>query len=286
MRWRSAPSDGIDDGMPWSRPAHPVRATTIHLLTAQRAAFHLLRSAAVTATQNPDWSVDELILALDLYVREHLLDDTDPKVIELSETLNALPLHPPETRTATFRNPNGVARKLTNLANFDPAYGGKPTKGARLDEVVYKRWASTPAELAQAAAAIRLNLSVGELPSTPEPDEDEVQADEGTLLYRRHRVRERSAKLRAAKIKKATAGGSPLRCEVCHFDFEATYGNRGAGFMECHHVRPLHEVGTTTTRVEDLALVCANCHRMIHRREPWPTPGELADLLSHNEAKH
>lgn len=29
------------------------------------------------------------------------------------------------------------------------------------------------------------------------------------------------------------------------------------------------------TKLSDLALICANCHRMIHRRAPWPTPKEL-----------
>ncbi|WP_308114324.1 HNH endonuclease [Streptomyces brasiliscabiei] len=38
--------------------------------------------------------------------------------------------------------------------------------------------------------------------------------------------------------------------------------------MECHHVIPLHEAGEGQTKLIDLALVCANCHRMIHRRAP------------------
>lgn len=53
------------------------------------------------AVKNPDWVVDELILALDLYLREGLLDDTDPKVLELSALLNRLPIHPREARTSS-----------------------------------------------------------------------------------------------------------------------------------------------------------------------------------------
>jgi putative restriction endonuclease len=30
-----------------------------------------------------------------------------------------------------------------------------------------------------------------------------------------------------------------------------------------------------TTRLEDLALLCANCHRMIHRASPWLSVEEL-----------
>ncbi|MBN4084034.1 HNH endonuclease [bacterium AH-315-A03] len=40
------------------------------------------------------------------------------------------------------------------------------------------------------------------------------------------------------------------------------------------------EAGQTTTRLSDLALVCSNCHRMIHRRSPWPTPIELGLLIA------
>jgi hypothetical protein len=29
-----------------------------------------------------------------------------------------------------------------------------------------------------------------------------------------------------------------------------------------------------------LARVCANCHRMIHRRRPWLRVGELSDLVA------
>ncbi|UZW66371.1 hypothetical protein OC195_21405 [Priestia flexa] len=33
------------------------------------------------------------------------------------------------------------------------------------------------------------------------------------------------------------------------------------------------------TKVEDIALVCANCHRMLHRQRPWLSISELKQLL-------
>ena len=74
------------------------------------------------------------------------------------------------------------------------------------------------------------------------------------------------------------AGGRPT-CQVCSFDFEAAYGDCGAGYVECHHVVPLHQAGEGRTRLSDLALSCCNCHRMIHRRAPWPTPEELRTIM-------
>ena len=57
-----------------------------------------------------------------------------------------------------------------------------------------------------------------------------------------------------------------LRCEGCGFDFAATYGELGHGFAECHHVVPLADLRAgSRTRLSDLVILCANCHRMIHR---------------------
>jgi hypothetical protein len=106
----------------------------------------------------------------------------------------------------------------------------------------------------------------------------EVSGSEGRLYVLRHRLRERDARLRERKVDAVRRGGGSLSCEVCRFDFEETYGERGRGFIESHHIVPLHETGERTTRLDDLALLCANCHRMV-QRSPWLAPGELRDLM-------
>ncbi len=60
--------------------------------------------------KNPPWTRDEFILALDLYFKEPTArgSKTHPAVIELSETLNNLPIRPPTEPGTTYRNPNGV----------------------------------------------------------------------------------------------------------------------------------------------------------------------------------
>src|SRR5690606_16167532 len=55
--------------------------------------------------RNPPWTEEELILALDLYLREGLLDDQDPPVIELSTMLNQLPQQGERPDASRFRNP-------------------------------------------------------------------------------------------------------------------------------------------------------------------------------------
>lgn len=58
--------------------------------------------------RNPSWAVDELLLALDLYLEAGLLDDGDPRVVELSDILNGLPIH-------TFRPDEGGSVMRTVL---------------------------------------------------------------------------------------------------------------------------------------------------------------------------
>lgn len=70
-------------------------------------------------------------------------------------------------------------------------------------------------------------------------------------------------------------------CMVCGFDFERRYGKLGRGYIECHHIDPLsgRDGLAKPTKLEHLAMVCANCHRMIHRKTPCMTIGELKALL-------
>ena len=95
--------------------------------------------------RNPDWIEDELILALDLYLREGALDDTDQPVIELTEVLNRLPIHTLRPDVERFRNPNGVALKLTNSQALNPAYPGVGSGGAT-DSTAWSGIGTTPTQ--------------------------------------------------------------------------------------------------------------------------------------------
>jgi len=75
--------------------------------------------------RNPNWTEDELLLVINLYFENSWLDKTNPKVIEMSQILNRLPVHSKENRKKNFRNPNGVAMKLGNLRRLDPDYEGE-----------------------------------------------------------------------------------------------------------------------------------------------------------------
>lgn len=241
--------------------------------------FNQLQSAS--SRRNPDWAIDELILALDLYLRLGLLDDRHSEVRTLSRLLNALPIHSDRPDVARFRNPNGVALKLANFAAIDPSYDGVGmTRGSRRDHEVWDHFVDNRDELHEIAERLRAGADAGPdfFPVEPVDDEDGVM--EGRLLFRQHRARERNRRLVERKKQQVLASVGALACEVCGFDFRITYGERGDGFIECHHIRPLAESGLTQTRQADLALLCANCHRMVHRYQPWPSMSELRELLT------
>ncbi|MGA5043903.1 HNH endonuclease [Streptomyces arboris] len=122
--------------------------------------------------------------------------------------------------------------------------------------------------MAEAAQRIRQGLTAGAFQDLPPETEgeDDFSALEGRLLLGRHRSRERNKGLRKKKLDTVLRQGHQLACEACGFDFERVYGDRGRGYIECHHVVPLHEAGEGRTKLSDLALIRANCYRMIHRR--------------------
>jgi predicted HNH restriction endonuclease len=63
-------------------------------------------------------------------------------------------------------------------------------------------------------------------------------------------------------------------------EYGGAYGARGEGFIECHHTKPVESLGDDTpTKLSDLALLCSNCHRMIHAKRPWLSLAELSAAL-------
>ncbi|MFZ6024576.1 MAG: HNH endonuclease [Bacteroidota bacterium] len=98
-------------------------------------------------------------------------------------------------------------------------------------------------------------------------DEELLAVEEGRerRFLKMHKIIERNRKIVEQKKRLAVANGT-LNCEVCQFDFEKTYSSIGRNFIECHHKVPIAVGGVVITTVESLALVCPNCHRMLHRK--------------------
>jgi len=238
------------------------------------------------ARRNPPWTRDELILALDLYFEENPLHTSqkNPKIVELSALLNKLPVHKDRPQEDLFRNPNGVYMKMCNYLRLDPSNDAAGlTGGGKLEESIWREYADDRGRLSRVAAAIRngmtgvTEIDVAQVGIDDDPDEE---FPEGRVLTTLHHRRERNRKAVRKKKESVLASTGALLCEVCDFDFVATYGELGRGYAECHHRTPVAELENTgTTMLSDLAILCANCHRMIHRSRPLLTVEELRELI-------
>lgn len=109
-------------------------------------------------------------------------------------------------------------------------------------------------------------IDVEEVDKSNSEYEDSFLEGKEREAFRKHVWRERSpAIINICKTRALERGR--LNCECCNFDFHQFYSTIGFNFIECHHKLPIANGGERKTRLEDLALVCANCHRMLHRKK-------------------
>lgn len=228
------------------------------------------------------WSRDELILALRLYIECNGSDPgkTSARVRELSENIRAL--HDHKVVAPDFRNTNAVYMKLMNFRRFDPSFiesGRKGlTRGNKLEAEVWSDFSQDVEALSGVSASIlnaaRAGIRIGD-------DDEGAQSREGTILMKLHRYRERDSGLARRKKESALKATGRLRCEACGFDSAERYGERGLGVIDVHHKTPLHALAAgAVTKLADLALLCANCHRVIHARKRWISVEELAAQMA------
>ncbi|MBA3314570.1 MAG: HNH endonuclease [Planctomycetaceae bacterium] len=129
----------------------------------------------------------------------------------------------------------------------------------------------------RSAPAISLNdIEAEEL----DIEAEELSVQEGMPSIRQHLRRERDRTIVAAKRRQVLSAIGQLARSVCGFDFRKFYGELGAEFCEVHHLRSLADAdGEVLTRLEDLAVVCSNCHRMLHRSHPFLTLEQLKSTI-------
>ena len=99
----------------------------------------------------------------------------------------------------------------------------------------------------------------------PAPSKD--TDSEGKYRYVLHKKRERSSALRKAKVKHFLTTNDFIHCELCRVNLNAKYpSSLSEGYIEVHHIKPISTLAEhTPTHIDDLILLCPNCHRMVHR---------------------
>ena len=234
-------------------------------------------------SQNPDWSEEELILALDLYCSrfpDTQPDGSNPHVIELSDTLRRLgvAIYGQENISTDYRSPDSVAMRFRNYSEIDPNRdsGLSGSTGEKVTRV-FNTYSNDTELLGKIASNIRglLDKPLVEIPTSP--DELEEMAPEGGLVLRTHRVYERKSSNRKKKLKQFFDKNKKLFCEVCFIETEKEYGLEiGGTILECHHLTPLSEISKAKRyKYSEIALLCPTCHRAIHRLDDCSNIDEL-----------
>lgn len=227
---------------------------------------------------NPNWTREEVILALELFFdcKGEIPTKSDKRVRALSEFLRAFPYHRHAARKASFRNPDGVAFKLQNLRQVATGKGLKHS--SRTDRAVWDELGDNPERTKEFARLIRSSLQFEDRVDE-EADDNEIFS-EGRIVTEVHRKRERNPKLRLRLMKQRKQNGN-LKCELCGcLPDDSEFGD---AIFEAHHILPLAVATERETRLVDMALFCANCHRKTHRaiaREGrWLTINDVKQLL-------
>ena len=108
--------------------------------------------------RSPNWNREELILALDLFVREPRArgNRSHPEVQRLSSFLKKYPVHSQYQDEAYLRNTSGIAMKLSNFLRFDPEYEGVGlNRGSKLEKEVWDVFGQDHEKLHRVAKSIR-----------------------------------------------------------------------------------------------------------------------------------
>ncbi|WP_047454266.1 HNH endonuclease [Rhizobium rhizogenes] len=209
---------------------------------------------------NPNWNRDETILALDLYLqlRGQVPSLKSEEIKELSALLRSLPYHAVAAKQLTFRNPDGVGFKLINIRQV--ATGRGLGNVSNMDRQIWAEFGERPDAVRRIAAAIKAGVATVSSEELPEVDQE---LPEGRLLTALHIRRERNPKVRKLLLDDRQQFG--LRCEVCDLSRPDLDVSMQEAMFEVHHLVPLAEAEERKTKLADLALLCACCHRLLHR---------------------
>lgn len=176
-----------------------------------------------------------------------------------------------------------IRARSPDLADAVEAHAGEIAKGINSSELrkTADRLIGLKSELfglTNAGSAHRLV----EAEALPEVEAEETAGREGRLLTRIHVYKERDRGLvKRAKDYYRRMNGGKLVCEACGTVPVDVYGEAGERTIEAHHKVPIEELQPDSeTTTSDLAMVCADCHRVIHSRKPCLTIQEVRDLIA------
>ena len=228
------------------------------------------------------WTRDELILVLDLYLSNREAHYKIPQDMLAQYSMLLRNMHGTnDDENPKFRSPQSIAMRLENYASLDEYWLRRSRKGLRSGSTgdFRKIWAEFfehPEEVAALAREIKESLKSSQ--KVEEISESEPVL-EGRRVLRIHYSRERKPH-RQKKITSFIKVHGRLFCECCGTTaskYEETIRQK---VFEVHHDVPLALASEqVVTNIEDLSVLCAICHRAIHGYEVVPPVDEMRKML-------
>ncbi|WP_247880319.1 HNH endonuclease [Brucella pituitosa] len=130
---------------------------------------------------------------------------------------------------------------------------------SNMDRQVWAEFGQRPDEVSLIAEAIKAGIIINGSEQLPDIEQE---LPEGRLLTALHIRRERNPKVRMMLLDDRRARG--FRCDICNLTRPDLDEPLQEAMFEAHHLVPLSEAGESKTKLADLALLCACCHRLIH----------------------
>jgi hypothetical protein len=132
-----------------------------------------------------DWTREEIILAMDLYVTVGAFGggpipgNSSVQIVQLSDLLKKLGAYPPEQQGEKYRNPDGIYLKQMNLRAIQTEGQHGMNAYSQLDASVWREFVDDLPRLQAEAAAIRARLEEGVIrPATTTAQMEDVDIEQ------------------------------------------------------------------------------------------------------------
>lgn len=226
------------------------------------------------------WAREELILVLSLYFEHHnkVSAIPDSTIDEYSKICRAM--HPTNaSKNPKFRSAKSIRARLYNFQSCDPSWIERGHKGLQAGSAVnfkniWDEFYKNPDEVVTLAGEIKDALKASPRYQTNTANDSIF---EGQRVLRIHQSRERKPQ-RQKKINSFITTHGYLFCECCGTTGERYEKSIRESIFEVHHDIPLALASNQVeTKIEDLLILCASCHKAIHGYEEVPSVDEMKE---------
>ncbi len=174
--------------------------------------------------------------------------------------------HKVVTRSFSVKKYGHEGAKEMALAAAKAHHNKKPKIYAIPDQYLDDRWREMPRADVEVLATVNGARYGGGESSTMPVFAADPFAYEGERTFGIHQSIERDRELRAKKIECFLQKHGKIFCELCSFRFVDSYPFLSRDIIEVHHIVPLSSLTKSTkVSINDLMLLCANCHLAVHQ---------------------